>query len=375
MAGIYLHIPFCKQACHYCNFHFSTSVHLRQEMINAMQQELLLRKDYITESIDTIYFGGGTPSLLKATDIEKMLQTVYENYRVNECAEITLEANPDDMHPDSVKAWKETGINRLSVGIQSFNEAELQWMNRAHTATEALKSIELAREAGIENISIDLIYGSQLLSDEQWVANLHKAIALQVTHLSCYALTVEPRTALHHFITHNKVADTDSEKQSRHFEMMQDILSHAGFIQYEISNFCKPGYQSRHNSSYWQGISYSGIGPAAHSFNGKSRQWNIAHNKKYIDGITTGNLPTETETLTVIQQMNEHIMIRLRLLDGISLPAFENYFGIGNTDRLLSSARDLQRKSHLIISESNIRLSPSGRFFADGIASDLFFED
>lgn len=344
-------------------------------MINALLQELLLRKDYISGSIDTIYFGGGTPSLLKAADLEKILQTIYENYAVNDRAEVTLEANPDDMQADALKAWKEKGINRLSVGIQSFDDAELQWMNRAHTAKEALYSIEQARQTGIENISIDLIYGSQLLTDEQWAANLQKAIALQVSHLSCYALTVESRTALHHAIIQHKIPDTDSEKQSRHFEMMQHLLGDAGFIQYEISNFCKPGFQSRHNSSYWQGIHYLGIGPAAHSFNGNSRQWNIANNKKYIDGVNNGSMYSETETLTSIQQMNEHVMIRLRLLDGINLIEFESNFGSVHAEKLLHAARNLQRRHHLIISDNNLMLSPAGRFFADGIASDLFFVD
>lgn len=375
MAGIYLHIPFCKQACHYCNFHFSTSLHLQQDMIKAMQLELLLRKDYITEGIDTIYFGGGTPSILALDVLQKLMEAIFTNYTINDHAEITLEANPDDIDIESLQSWKLAGINRLSIGIQSFDDTELKWMNRAHSAAEALKCVQLAQHAGIENISIDLIYGSPLLSDEQWINHLETAIDLQVPHLSCYALTVENRTALHHQITQNKTPDTDPEKQSRHFGIMQTALEEAGYIQYEISNFCKPGAMSNHNSGYWKGIAYTGIGPSAHSYNGISRQWNIAHNKKYIDAMIAGNPLIEMERLTVVQQMNEYIMIRLRLIEGINLTEFEFKFGSPAKEYLITTAHSLHRNAHFKISENNIFLSPTGKFFADGIAANLFFDE
>ncbi len=339
-----------------------------------MQQELLLRKDYITEGIDTIYFGGGTPSILSHDGLQKLMDTIYKNYIIKDNVEITLEANPDDINTVSLQTWKSVGINRLSIGIQSFDDTELQWMNRAHNASEALKSITFAQQAGIENISIDLIYGSPLLTDVQWIKHLQTAIDLQVPHLSCYALTVENRTALHHSITQHKTPDTDPEKQSRHFEMMQKALDTAGYVHYEISNFCKPGCMSKHNSSYWKGIAYTGIGPSAHSYNGISRQWNIAHNKNYIDGILEGNQQIELEQLSVVQQMNEYIMIRLRLLEGIDLMDFEYKFGYAAKELLVKTALNLHRNDHLIISENHIFLSPTGKFFADGIAADLFFE-
>lgn len=340
-----------------------------------MQQELLLRKDYVSEGIDTIYFGGGTPSLLSHEGLQNLMNTIYKHYTVSENVEITLEANPDDINIASLQSWKSVGINRLSIGIQSFDDTELQWMNRVHSASEALKSVALAQHAGIENISIDLIYGSPLLSDAQWIAHLQTAINLQVPHLSCYALTVENRTTLHHNIIRKKTPDTDPEKQSRHFEIMQKALDDAGYIQYEISNFCKSGCMSRHNSSYWKGISYIGIGPSAHSYNGISRQWNIAHNKKYIDALLEGNQLIELENLSTVQQMNEFIMIRLRLLEGINLKDFEHKFGFSAKEFLIKTGLSLHRNTHLIIADNTIFLSPSGKFFADGIAADLFFEE
>ncbi len=298
MAGIYLHIPFCKKACHYCDFHFSTSPVYKDQMVKALRNEIILRTAYTgTEVIETIYFGGGTPSVLSAEELGMLIHEITEYYPVSPSAEITLEANPDDLNPQKVKELRQTPVNRFSIGIQSFFEEDLKWMNRAHTAPEGHSSIKRVQDAGFENITADLIYGYPLLSDEKWKYNVRELIELQIPHISSYAMTVEPATALASFIQRGKQGPMNEAQSARQFEILMDELHSAGFEHYEISNFAKPGRHSRHNSNYWEGVNYIGIGPSAHSFNGDSRQWNVADNMKYIQALQGNKIPFEIEHL------------------------------------------------------------------------------
>lgn len=372
MAGIYLHIPFCRKACHYCNFHFSTTHHRIPEMMRAIGREALLRKPYLNESVDTIYWGGGTPSLLEIQDIEQILQLLQTHYSISPQAEITLETNPDDITPEKLAAWWEAGINRLSIGIQSFEEQDLQWMNRAHTAAQSMRSIEQAKEAGFTNITIDLIYGTPGLTDEHWEKNIETALALQIPHLSCYALTVEPKTALAEMIRKQTIQDVDTEQQARQFAILTEKTAEAGMEQYEISNFAQPGFRSRHNSSYWQGKTYLGLGPSAHSFNGVSRQWNIANNSLYLAGIEKGELPFEQEILTETQQLNEYIMTGLRTIEGISLEKIRTAWGSDKAAAIHKAAEKYITQGKVRFSGDALQLEEAGKFFADGIAADLF---
>ncbi|WP_343744504.1 radical SAM family heme chaperone HemW [Chitinophaga sp.] len=373
MAGIYLHIPFCKQACYYCNFHFSTSLARKAEMVQCLLQEIDLQKDYLGgERIDTIYFGGGTPSLLDTAELQLLLARLYNTFDVAPDVEITLEANPDDLDMVKLQSLRAAGINRLSIGVQSFHEADLKWMNRAHNSQQALECIVQAQQLGFRNITIDLIYGGPTLTDEGWRQNVEQAIALGVPHLSCYALTVEPGTALDHFIRKKKMEATDPDKAARHFEQLMQWLEAAGYEHYEISNFALPGWHSRHNSSYWQGRSYLGIGPSAHSFNGHSRQWNIANNAAYIKRITAGEVPAETESLTKEMQFNEYIMTSLRTSAGCNLEWVAEKFGADQSLRLQRESKSLIAKGWMVQEGETLRLTKAGRLFADGIAADLF---
>jgi len=372
MAGIYIHIPFCKKACHYCNFHFSTSNRLQQDFVAALLQEIELRKTYITEPVSTIYFGGGTPSILPSIDIKRILTKIAEECKVDEGIEITLEANPDDITKEKLQEWRECGINRLSIGIQSFFEEDLAWMNRAHNAHQAAHCIQLAHNAGFYNLTIDLIYGTPTLSDENWKKNVDTAIALNIPHLSCYALTVEPKTALDKLIQQNKLANVDNEKQARHFELLMTWMKDAGYEHYEISNFAKPGFRSKHNSSYWQGKPYLGLGPSAHSFNGYSRQWNIANNALYIQSISKSEVPAEEEILTKEQRLNEYIMTSLRTMEGISLYKVLEDFGEDKYRTILKTASSHLQHNHLTLENDHLITTAEGKLLADGIAADLF---
>lgn len=375
MAGIYLHIPFCKKACHYCNFHFSTAVQQMPAMIEAIKTEARLQQSYLTEKVNTIYFGGGTPSLLPGDAISSLLDCLRKTFDVAADAEITLEANPDDIVAGKPGAWKTAGVNRLSIGIQSFFEQDLRWMNRAHDATQAVNAVQYARDAGFSNITIDLIYGTPGLSDENWAANINTAITLGIPHLSCYALTVEPKTALDKMIRTNKTAAVDAEQQARHFALLTSTLANAGFEQYEISNFAKPGFRSRHNSSYWQGAHYLGLGPAAHSFNGSSRQWNISNNSLYIQSIERGTVPFEKEILTPAQQLNEYIMTSLRTVEGLDLHRVAVNWGDSKARYLAEASRKHLTGGYLFQNGDVLQLTASGKFLADGIAADLFSDE
>ncbi len=372
MAGIYIHIPFCRKACHYCNFHFATSHQRIPEMVEAIQKEAGIRKKYLSEKIDTLYFGGGTPSLLARKEVQSTMETMRSLFMVNEGAEITLEANPDDITEQSLAVWKEAGINRLSIGIQSFFEDDLQWMNRAHTAEQAKNCILLAQKAGITNLSIDLIYGTPSLTDERWEANVQKALSLNIPHLSCYALTVEPQTALAKLIATHQIADVDTDKQARHFALLTQWLAAAGFEQYEISNFALPGFRSRHNSSYWEGKPYLGLGPSAHSFDGASRQWNISNNALYLKALEAGEVPFEIEQLSAAQRLNEYIMTGLRTIEGISIKRVRENWGAEKAGTLITSAQKHIRQGHVLLSHDFIQVTEEGKFLADGIAADLF---
>lgn len=377
MAGLYLHIPFCKQACHYCNFHFATSLRYKSMMVEAMEKEIRLRQPYLQkEPLNTIYFGGGTPSLLEAEELNTLLQATRETYWVNTEAEITLEANPDDITEDRLLVWKEAGINRLSIGIQSFQEEDLRWMNRAHSAQQSTAALELSQQY-FDNITIDLIYGLPGLSDAQWKENVDRVLALGIPHLSCYALTVEPQTPLDKQVRLQQKSPTDPDKQAAQFLLLMEWLEQAGYRHYEISNFAKPGKESRHNSSYWQGDSYIGIGPSAHSYNGVSRQWNVANNQQYIKSLEKEKIPFEIETLTNIQQLNEYIMTALRTDEGIALARID-HFDLGNTSvtprtMLLEKASKFLNSGLAIHKDENILLTREGKLLADGIAADLFF--
>lgn len=372
MSGIYIHIPFCKKACHYCNFHFSTSPLLIPDMISGLLEEASLRKSYLNQPIETIYLGGGTPSLLNGSQLLTLLTGLQTILPWSEDAEITLEANPDDVHIENLAAWKQADINRLSIGIQSFHEMDLHWMNRAHTASQAISAIPLAQQAGFSNISIDLIYGGPTLSNEAWEQNIQKAIDLGVPHLSCYALTVEPDTALNAMIRTKKKQPVDPDRQANHFALLCDQLATAGFEQYEISNFAKPGFRSKHNSSYWQGSHYLGLGPSAHSFDGTSRQWNVSNNTLYLKSIASGSLPFEAETLSPEQQFNEYIMTSLRTIEGCSLEKIERTWGIDVKTSLLQGSAKYIALEHLSLRGDALQITPSGKFLADGIASALF---
>lgn len=373
MAGIYIHIPFCKQACNYCNFHFSTQQKNIPLIIEAIISEAAIRKDYISEKVETIYFGGGTPSLLTDLQIENIYLALHKYFEINEQIEITLEANPDDITEVKLQQWKKIGINRLSIGIQSFAATDLQWMNRAHDNTMAIDSLLLATKY-FENISIDLIYGTPTLTDAQWIENIEKAIALNIPHLSCYALTIEPKTALQIMIEKEQVSDVDTDQQARHFDLLLEVLESNGYEQYEISNFSKPNFRSKHNSSYWKGKSYIGLGPSAHSFNGNSRQWNVSNNALYLQSISKGIPPFEVELLTRTQQQNEYIMTSLRTKEGIDLLKLQHQFGEVQTNKLLQQASKFINENLLLQTNHFLHLTNKGKFMADGIAADLFVE-
>ncbi|MCR6720553.1 MAG: radical SAM family heme chaperone HemW [Chitinophagaceae bacterium] len=377
MPGIYIHIPFCKQACHYCNFHFSTSLRYKNEFLSALLKEIERVED-IVQPVQTIYFGGGTPSLLETEELSTIMTALKSRFGWQPDAEITLEANPDDITAPKLNNWKELGINRLSIGVQSFFEEDLRWMNRAHNATQAIHSLEMAVKE-FSNITLDLIYGSPGLTDEKWKQNLDTAIGLGITHLSCYALTVEPKTPLDKRIRQQQSPDIDSAQQSRQFLYLMEYMAQNGFEHYEISNFAKPGHRSRHNSSYWKGENYIGLGPGAHSYDGQSRWWNVANNNQYIREITEGKLPQEKENLTLSQRWNEYIMIHLRTMEGINFNELTTLFSNEKEvfenkwiDHLLRETAPHIKAGHLVQDDHRIYLTNEGKLFADGIAGDLF---
>ncbi|WP_405608174.1 radical SAM family heme chaperone HemW [Polaribacter sp. Asnod1-A03] len=372
MAGIYIHIPFCKQACFYCDFHFSTSLKKKEEMISCLVKEIEIRKDELqNEIIETIYFGGGTPSVLNTDEINLLIETVYKNHTVIENPEITLEANPDDLSEEKIIAFSKTAINRLSIGVQSFFEKDLKLMNRAHNTSEAKNCLQIATKY-FKNISLDLIYGIPDCTNEEWRANIQTALSFDIPHISSYALTVEEKTALDTLIKKGKIKNIDEEKAEEQFHILIEELKKVNFIHYELSNFGKEGFFSKNNTAYWSGKSYLGIGPSAHSFNGKQRSWNVRNNPKYIKSIKENKLPIERETLTKTDGYNEYVMTGLRTILGVSLNKVTNNFGEKYTIYLEKQSDKFIKQDLLYIENRILRATEKGKFLTDGIASDLF---
>ena len=373
MAGIYIHIPFCKQACHYCDFHFSTSMKYRDQLLAALKKEITLQKGWLQgETIETVYLGGGTPSLLQGAEINSLFDTINTLHAVAADAEITLEANPDDLDNEKIKQLRQTPVNRLSIGIQSFFDDDLQWMNRAHRAAEAEASVKRAQDAGFENITADLIYGYPLLTDAKWKSNISTMLALDVPHISAYGITVEPRTALAAFISKKKQPPVNEQQSAEQFTLLMDTLQAQGFEHYEISNFCKPGQYSKHNSAYWRGAKYLGIGPSAHSYNYETRRWNIANNALYTEAIEKGNIPAEQEVLTETDRLNEYIMTSLRTMWGLHLDRL-NTIAQGAAAQIETLTAPFINKGWLTQTNGVLYLTPTGKLYADHIASELFF--
>jgi oxygen-independent coproporphyrinogen-3 oxidase len=373
MAGIYIHIPFCKQACYYCDFHFITSLKYKDEILVALQNEIRLQKDYLLgETIETVYFGGGTPSLLKADEINLLLDTITRYHTVASDAEITLEANPDDLDQEKVSALRQTPVNRFSIGIQSFFDEDLFWMNRAHRSRDAEASVKRVQDSGFENITADLIYGYPLLTDSKWKQNLNRIFELNIPHISAYSMTVEPQTALASFIKKKVYAPMDEAQSAAQFLVMLNAMEQQSYEQYEISNFCKPGHYSRHNSNYWKGVKYLGIGPSAHSFNGEARQWNIANNAKYLQSLSTNTIPAEREELTEQNRLNEYIMTSLRTMWGLDIDKLDSISKYSSSE-LIKASTEFFEKGWIARNGNIITLTQEGKLYADLIASGLFF--
>lgn len=372
MSGIYIHIPFCKQACHYCDFHFSTSLKKKDELIDALISEIEIRKnEFESTTVETIYFGGGTPSLLTSEEIKRIIDSVYNNYSVSEDPEITLEANPDDLSNERIIELSKSPVNRLSIGIQSFHEKDLKLMNRAHNTQEAIQCLEEATKY-FNNISLDLIYGIPNTTNKEWEENIDIALGFGVNHISSYALTVEPKTALASFIEKGVIDNVDDALAQEQFHILVDKLESQNFEHYELSNFGKPGFFSRNNSAYWQGKKYIGIGPSAHSFNGKERGWNVRNNTKYIKAIQNSQVPIETETLTKTDQYNEYVMTGLRTVWGVSIKKVKTDFGITFETYMMQQAQKHITEDLLYIEDNKLKVTKKGKFLSDGIASDLF---
>jgi oxygen-independent coproporphyrinogen-3 oxidase len=374
MAGIYLHIPFCKQACVYCNFHFSTRLKNKGAMLQALLREAELRQAFVgKQTVESIYLGGGTPSLLSAREINQLLAKIQSLYSVSATAEITLEANPDDLSPAYLEALRQTAVNRLSIGIQSFRESDLQFMNRAHTAKDSLRCLQQAQEAGFTNLTVDLIYGLPHYPLSAWRDALQRLKDFGVPHFSAYALTVEPKTALNHQIEKGKLAPLEETLAADHFAELQAFARQNNYHHYELSNLAQPGHQAMHNSSYWQGKTYLGLGPAAHSFTPGLRTWNVANNTVYLKALDQNQLPLTSETLSLPDQYNEYVMTALRLEKGLDLSHLKAKFGTTYHDYAIEQAKALLQQGRLQRKGSQIFIPPQQRFYSDGLAAELFW--
>ncbi|MCW3076305.1 MAG: coproporphyrinogen oxidase [Bacteroidetes bacterium] len=371
MSGIYLHIPFCKQACNYCDFHFSTRLNNKGDVVNSILKEIEVRKEYlIDKNLKSIYFGGGTPSLLTNTELAMIMERLRAGFSFNKDIEITLEANPDDINKIKLEEWGREGINRLSIGLQSFNEEELKWMNRAHSAVESVNSVKMAQDKGFENISIDLIYGSKFQTLLSWEKTLLQALDLSTRHISSYNLTIENKTVLGTKLSKGNEPAVNDELSSSQFLLMLEMLADNEFIQYEISNFGKKNYFAVHNTNYWLGEHYLGLGPSAHSFNGNSRQWNIKNNSLYSERLKTGKAFFEVESLSLKEKYNEYVLTRLRTIWGCDSKEIEAQFGFSVADHFKKLIR---KKNNFIIENSGVfTLNKAGKLQADGIAAYLF---
>ncbi|MGB0274129.1 MAG: radical SAM family heme chaperone HemW [Flavobacteriaceae bacterium] len=374
MSGIYLHIPFCKKACHYCNFHFSTSANYINEMVAALKSEVLLRKHEILRPVETIYFGGGTPSMLSTAALSELITAITSHYSVTATPEITVEANPDDLSPLYLTQLKNAGVNRLSIGVQSFHDAELKLMNRAHSGKQAMQTVVWAQEV-FENVSIDLLFGTPHTTISDWKKNLKTALALNVPHISSYALTLEPKTALEHFVKKGVVSILDEKDVEQQFLYLVDTLTANGYEHYELSSFGKSGFHSKNNTAYWKGKPYLGIGPSAHGFDGAQRYWNVSNNAVYMKKIGEGQLPQTVEKLSVVDKFNEAIMIGLRASWGVSLDQMEQELGSRYREHLEQQAQRFINEGLLQIADNCLKTTRSGAFLADGIAADLFLID
>jgi oxygen-independent coproporphyrinogen III oxidase len=373
MAGIYLHIPFCRQACYYCDFHFSTNQNRKAEMVGAMVEELRLQKDFLgNEPVNTIYFGGGTPSLLTEQEVAVLLRAVHLHHSVDPAAEITLEANPDDLTEKNLTAFKQAGINRLSIGIQSFQDDLLTYLHRAHDSVRAQKSFQWARNAGFTNISIDLIYAIPNQHDAKWLHDIEQAIALNPEHISCYSLTIEEKTAFGRWAAAGKLKLVPDDDAASQLEVLIGQLERTGYEHYEISNFSKPGYYSRHNSGYWKQQKYLGIGPSAHSYNGDIRAFTVSNNPLYLRAISSGNVPAETEVLTRENKINEFILTTLRTLWGTNLSSLKKEYQYDLLEQNHAYIKDLIDQGLAILENDTLFLTQKGKFLADKIASELF---
>ena len=376
MAGIYIHIPFCKHKCNYCNFYSLASTRNMDEVALAIVSEIEQRKGYLTgHYVETIYFGGGTPSIIEISDIENILKAIYRNFPVDKEVEITLEANPDDLSPEKLSALKNSGINRLSIGIQSFRQEDLDFLSRTHTSSQVSQCIKDAKQAGFHNLSIDLIYGIPTLSDEGWRNNLERAFSLGISHISAYSLTVENKTPLEVMIRKGKMKPVDENLSLSHYHILSRLMQQNGYEHYEISNFCLSGAYSRHNTAYWQSKPYLGVGPSAHSYNGTSRCWNVANLVKYIETAASGNVESEQEQLSIVTQLNEYIMTSLRTMWGCNLELVKQKFGEVVAEKLHADALIYMEKNQMIYKEGKLILTPEGRLFADGISAELFGEE
>jgi oxygen-independent coproporphyrinogen-3 oxidase len=377
MAGIYIHIPFCKQACSYCNFYFSVSLGQKEKLIAALLKEIELTQEYLeNEKIETIYFGGGTPSLLTGDEVMRVIDKISAYHDINEIKEFTLEANPDDLSKSKVaefKALKSIGLNRFSIGVQSFFDEDLLYMNRAHNATEAESSIKRVQDAGFDNLTIDLIYGTPTMNDEHWMQNLEKVYQLDIPHISSYALTVEPKTTLFSQIQKGKAKPVDEEQSARQFKILMKEMLANGYEQYEISNYAKPGHYAVHNSNYWFGKKYLGLGPSAHSFNGKARRWNIANNNSYTESLSQSKLNFEEEILTEAQKVNERIMTSLRTQWGLRISDLPSGWQARILELIESDLPKLD-ESFYMYKDKVLTLTDEGKLFADRIAANLFVE-
>ncbi|MEN8193140.1 MAG: radical SAM family heme chaperone HemW [Bacteroidota bacterium] len=374
MSGLYIHIPFCKQKCNYCDFHFSVSLRSKEALLEAIKKELVLRKDELKEPIQTIYFGGGTPSLLNISELQDLFKVIHKNYIIDENAEITLEANPDDLSSSYLNVIKKIGVNRLSVGVQSFFDEDLLFMNRSHTSEQSIRAIKEAQSIGFKNITIDLIYGIPGLTPEKWQKNLTIFLELKIPHLSSYALTVEPKTALAHQIKTKKIKALDEKQAKVHFDYLVKFMKQHNYLHYELSNFAKKGFLSKHNTSYWQGKPYLGIGPSAHSYNTSERSWNIANNARYIKSLNKGSLPYQIEELTPSMRYNEYIMTGLRTMWGIDMDKIkhdfdEKYYSYFNK----AIQTHLSKNTLQLIENSRVVVAPESLFLVDGIIADLFW--
>ncbi|HNW88277.1 MAG TPA: radical SAM family heme chaperone HemW [Bacteroidales bacterium] len=375
MAGIYIHIPFCKKKCHYCNFFSTPSTKRKDELIKALHKELCIQKHYTDETIGTVYFGGGTPSLLASDEINSLTDVVSENYILDKDAEITLEVNPDDISAQKVRELKTTAVNRISIGVQSFFDQDLNYLNRIHTSAQAEYAVKALQDAGFANMSIDLIYGIPSLGMEHWKKNLLQAIGMQVPHISAYALTIEPDTNMDVLIRQGKREDVSDEETVKQFRFVMNLLRENNYLHYEISNFCLPGYESKHNKAYWENIPYLGIGPSAHSYNKISRQWNSSNLNDYLFAIADNKIPCETETLTADQRYNEYVMTSLRTNRGVSLQKLKSLFGEVYPDRFQEAMKQYEGKAMLAFSGDTVCLTDEGKLFADRIIADFFAVD